>query len=230
MTETDVSIIVPVYNAERFLAEAIDSVLAQTLPAREIIVVDDGSMDGSSRIAKGYGDRIVYVYQDNADVAAARNHGIRVARGQYIGFLDADDCFLPDKLKRQMDCFSANPKLDMCITGAANFWSPEVPEARRKGKMLGSTDSHGQASTWVVRRGLFETVGLFEQDPRFRFTEGSEWFLRAGDHGAVIEVLPEVLTKRRLHDNNKTRIGRDQHLESIMMLCKHRAEQRAVQK
>ena len=93
-----ISCIVPVFNGERYLAEALDSILAQTWRPLEVIVVDDGSTDGTAHIAAGYGAEVSYIHQANAGPAAARNRGLDAARGEFIAFLDADDLWHKDKL------------------------------------------------------------------------------------------------------------------------------------
>lgn len=111
MTQPAVSVIIPTYNRAHTLAEAIDSVLAQSRPAAEIIVVDDGSTDGSAELLAGYGDRIRYLRQDNAGVGAARNRGLAAASGDYIALLDSDDHWHPDKLAVQVDILERLPRV-----------------------------------------------------------------------------------------------------------------------
>jgi glycosyltransferase involved in cell wall biosynthesis len=107
-----VSVIIAAFNAEKYIAEALESVLAQTYPEVECIVVDDGSTDRTAEIVKGFGTRIQYRYQENAERSAARNNGVAHASGQFISFLDADDILLPDKLAEQVAFFDANPPYD----------------------------------------------------------------------------------------------------------------------
>ena len=109
-----VSCIVPVFNGERYLAEALDSILAQTYRPVDLIVVDDGSTDGTAQVAAGYGERITYLYQENSGPAAARNKGIDAAQGEFVAFLDADDVWHEEKLARQMVRFDARRELGVC--------------------------------------------------------------------------------------------------------------------
>lgn len=101
--------IIPAYNGVAYIAQAIDSVLAQSDADWELIVVDDGSTDGTGDVVRSYGDRVRYVVQDNQDVAAARNRGLREARGMWIAFLDQDDFFLPGKLALQVAAAAGHP-------------------------------------------------------------------------------------------------------------------------
>jgi glycosyltransferase involved in cell wall biosynthesis len=112
-----VSVIIPTYNCDRFLPEAIDSILMQTYQDYEIIVVDDGSTDKTRQVLEPYWNKICYVYQDNQGVAVARNRGIKIAQGEFVAFLDHDDLFLPNKLALQVECFEAQPQVGMVHTG-----------------------------------------------------------------------------------------------------------------
>ncbi|MEM8675885.1 MAG: glycosyltransferase family A protein [Cyanobacteria bacterium P01_G01_bin.67] len=112
-----VSVIIPAYNGDRYLAAAIDSVLEQNFQNYEIIVVDDGSTDNTPQIAQQYGNAIQYLSQVNQGVAASRNLGLATARGEYIAFLDQDDVFLPHKLSSQVDLLERDPNLGMVNSG-----------------------------------------------------------------------------------------------------------------
>ena len=113
-----VSCIVAVYNGERYLGEALDSILTQTFRPAEIIVVDEGSTDGTASVAHHYGEQLRYVWQPNAGPAAARNLGLGLVQGEFVAFLDADDLWHADKLAQQMARFRARPELDLCVTHA----------------------------------------------------------------------------------------------------------------
>jgi glycosyltransferase involved in cell wall biosynthesis len=106
-----VSVIIPAYNGDRYIVQAVESVLGQTFTDLEIIVVDDGSSDRTYQVLQPYLDRISYIYQENQGVAAARNRGIKEAKGDLIAFLDQDDFFLSDKLASQVALFRSSPSL-----------------------------------------------------------------------------------------------------------------------
>ncbi len=210
MTKPDlISCIVPVFNGERYLAEALDSILAQTWRPLEVIVVDDGSTDGSAAVAAGYGAEVSYLYQANAGPSAARNLGMDVARGDFIAFLDADDLWHKEKLARQMARFEARPELDLCSTHVENFWSPDVKrEEDRLGDSGLAKTQPGATHAIVARRALFDRIGPF--DAALMHRDAMEWLSRAVDAGAVMETLPDVLVFRRLHrDNMSWRRGDD---------------------
>lgn len=118
------SVIIPNYNNAATLGRALDSVLAQTHPAHDIIVVDDGSHDDSRAVVGAYGARVRYVYQDNAGVSAARNAGARLARGEWLAFLDADDTFAPQRLELHANWIARDPELDFLL-GDQDFRQPD---------------------------------------------------------------------------------------------------------
>jgi glycosyltransferase involved in cell wall biosynthesis len=118
------SVIIPNHNNGETLARAIDSILCQTYPAHEIIVIDDGSTDTSKEVVMKFGDQVCYVYQANAGVSAARNHGARIANGSWLAFLDADDCFLPTRLQTHADWIEKEPNIDFLL-GNQEFRTPD---------------------------------------------------------------------------------------------------------
>src|ERR1700722_20888411 len=107
---TKITVAIPVYNSEHCLRETLESALAQTFPAHEIIVVDDGSTDGTAALVQSFGDRVRYIRQENSGASAARNNAIQHATGDWIAFLDHDDLFQPSKLDKQRAVIEANPQ------------------------------------------------------------------------------------------------------------------------
>lgn len=184
------------------MREAIDSILAQTYRPIEVIVVDDGSTDGTASVARSYGDEVKYLWQTNSGPATARNLGITRARGEYIAFLDADDLWHPEKLSFQMARFRANPDLDLCLTHVEAFITGKPLEKRGdflKGDSVIVITPYTTCSSLVHRR-LIDRIGQF--DPDLRLGEDTDWFLRLSNRDAVIEIIPKVLVYARLHDNN----------------------------
>ena len=204
-TRSLVSCVVPVFNGERYLAEAIESILAQTHRPIDVIVADDGSTDGTAAIASGYGGRVRRVSQPIAGVAAACNLGIRAARGEFVAFLAADDLWHPEKLARQLRRFHDRPELMLCVTHMQNFWIPELraEEERFRHHPLARPWPGYLPQTLLARRAVFDIVGLF--DPALRYEDAKDWFLRAAERQAVLELLPDVLVYRRLHLANLSR-------------------------
>jgi glycosyltransferase involved in cell wall biosynthesis len=214
-----VSCIVPVFNGERYLREALDSVLQQTYRQLELIVVDDGSTDGTAEIVVSYGDRLSALRQTNAGPAAARNRGLDETRGEFVAFLDADDLWHADKLIRQMARFAMRPDLDVCVTHARNFWIPELAEeeARFRQHRMARPLPGYLPSTMLARRRAFDLVGVF--DATLGFGHSTEWFLRGAARGAVVEAMPDVLYYRRIHHTNRSRqmnaASRDEYLRLV---------------
>ena len=112
-----VSVVIPAYNGAQFIGNALESVLSQSLPADEIIVVNDGSEDATAEVLQAYAHQIQIIEQPNLGVAAARNRGLAAAQGELIAFLDQDDLLLPDKLKLQVDCLAQHPTVGMLHSG-----------------------------------------------------------------------------------------------------------------
>ena len=214
-----ISCIVPVFNGELYLAEALDSILAQTYRPLDIIVADDGSTDGTPDVVAGYGQRVRYVWQPNAGANAARNLGLNAARGDFVAFLDADDLWHPEKLMRQMACFQARPELKLCLTHVQNFWVPELEEERRQFRdhRLSKPVPGHATQTLLARKSLFEEIGQF--DAARTHTGDTEWLLRAKELGVVTEMMAEVLVHRRLHRTNLSRraaaASRDEYLRLV---------------
>jgi glycosyltransferase involved in cell wall biosynthesis len=195
-----VSVIIPVRNGALYLAQAIDSVLAQTRPALEVIVVDDGSTDDTPALVQQYGQRVRYVQQSPAGAAAARNHGVSLAAGNMLAFLDADDLWLPQKLSLQMDVLETRTNIDMVFCHAEQFISEDaqrhanpIPDRLR---ILPATAAGGL----LVWRNAFDRVGHF--DIRYMRTEMIDWIARANHAGLKHKMLPQVLLRRRWHDAN----------------------------
>jgi len=201
-----ISCIVPVFNGERYLSEAVDSLLAQTYKSVEIIVVDDGSTDRTPQIVESFGKQIRSLRQVNGGPAAARNSGVRIARGDFIAFLDADDLWHPEKLARQINCLEVRPEIDLCVTYLQNFWSPEFKAQAVhfvNHPLAKPMPGYFSLQTLCVRRNVFDAIGLFNTE--LRVCEDVEWFLRAVERRKVILVSQDILTYRRLHESNISR-------------------------
>jgi len=201
MRNGPVSVVIPVYNGERYLAEAISSALAQTAPPGEIMVVDDGSTDGSAEVARGFGAPVRSVTRPHAGLANTLNHGIELARGAFLAFLDADDLWVEDKLSRQLAALRANPEADLVFAHVGQFVSPELDPSIAPVIPAGVEVAPGYLSgALLIRAGAFHRVGLF--DPRWQIGNFIDWYLRAQDAGLRALMLPEVLLRRRVHRNN----------------------------
>jgi glycosyltransferase involved in cell wall biosynthesis len=195
-----ISVVIPVYNGERYLAQAIESVLAQTYQPIEVIVLDDGSSDGSAGIAQRFSG-LRYCFQPNAGLGAARNRGIELSEGSFLAFLDADDLWVADKLTRQMAFFDADPALEMVFGHTRQFYSPELGDAiKTKITHAGEIMPGHLAGTLLIKRESFYRVGTFATD--WRVGEFMDWYMRAVELGLKCSMVPEVLLERRLHAAN----------------------------
>ena len=202
--KTLVSCIVPVFNGERYLTEALNSIFDQDHQPLEVIVVDDGSTDGTADVVSQYKNKVTYLHQENAGPSVARNTGIKASNGKFIGFLDADDLWVQGKLKRQMACFDAEPELGICTSHNQNFWMPELADEETKMRAEGAGDPQpGTFPSMLVRRSVFDDVGML--NPTLKHRDAMEWLSRAKDAGVPTKTLPEVFVRRRLHLTNISR-------------------------
>jgi glycosyltransferase involved in cell wall biosynthesis len=209
--------VIPVHNGESHIREALDSVTRQEHGASQIIVVDDGSTDGTRGAVEAFADpRIVYVRQQKAGAAAARNHGAHLADGELIAFLDADDVWTAEKLRLQ-HARLLEGGVDMVFGLVEEFISPEATEG-----LEGRVHPHDGPMTGVsvitllMRTADFHRVGPF--DERLQLGEFLDWYGRAVDVGLVSVVIPRVLARRRLHESNQGRSNRPQAAEYARIL------------
>lgn len=195
-----VSVIIPVFNGARYLRAALESVFAQTYRPFEVIVVDDGSIDDSGVIAQSFSE-VRHIRQENQGVAAARNHGIEAARGEFFAFLDQDDLWTADKLKLQIEYLLNNQDLGYTLTQQQYFLEPgtTLPAWFRK-ELLTSVHTGWVLGTLVVRRTVFEQVGKFATG--YSAANDSDWFFRAKAAGIPMAVVPELLLLKRIHETN----------------------------
>jgi glycosyltransferase involved in cell wall biosynthesis len=200
-----ISCVVPVFNGERFLAEALDSILGQSYTRTEIIVADDGSTDGTAAVLDRYAARVRVVGQLTAGPASTRNLGLRAATGEFVAFLDADDRWHPEKLALQMEVFRGKPELEACVTYAQMFWESSLAEEAEEFRDHPRTAPvPGFATTTLLaRRAVFDRVGYFNTS--LWFSDATDWFLRAREQCVLLEVVPKVLVFHRMHENNLTR-------------------------
>lgn len=196
-----VSVIVPVYNGEKYLREALDSVLNQSMRPFEVLVIDDGSTDATADIVRQYGERICYISRSNGGAAAARNDGIKNAACNYIAFLDADDYWDKQKLALQLREIKKPGAANMIFAMSAQFYSPETGEDFRKQYQCPSHPTSGvNPGTLLMKREDFLKVGLFSTE--YKTGEFIEWYQRAQEAGMTATFLPEVLMYRRIHSQN----------------------------
>jgi glycosyltransferase involved in cell wall biosynthesis len=210
-TGNSISVVIPAYNAAKYLPESLNSVLSQTLPPDEILVIDDGSTDDTVAVASAFPGVRVASYE-NAGPSAGRNRGMALATGDWVAFLDHDDLWLPQKLEKQMRMLNSHPEADVCVTGSQLFQDvdgkrlftePTIPPPSEKlGRSL-----YGETrlcpSFVIVRRSMLRTVGDFET--KQRKAEDWDYWLRLEQAGARFVSCPEVLGLYRVHAANASK-------------------------
>ena len=225
MNQPTISVIIPVYNGERYLIEAIESVLMQSAPPDEILVVDDGSTDGSAVVAERFSTGR-YLWQAQAGASSARNHGVRAATGDWLAFLDADDLWTTEKLARQRAVLATQPTLDMVFGQVQQFYSPELADAVNRLARPGSEPMAGyHVGAMLIRRTAFKKVGPF--DPQWQVAHFIEWFGRAQALGLQSQILPDVVMKRRIHTTNLGIRAHQRARQEYLLLAKAQLDKRA---
>ena len=203
-----ISIIMPTYNYGKYIGAAVDSVLAQTFGDWELLVIDDGSDDDTADRIGAYQEqeksagRIRYLKVPHGGVAAARNAGLREARGQLICFLDSDDRFAETKLEKELAYLEAHPEEDAVFSRIRNYTDiAEGAMSARQEAVFAQEDTVYFITGGMFRAEIFREAGLFQED--IQVTDDTEWLLRCRVLGhADWPVLPEVLYFRRVHDAN----------------------------
>lgn len=201
MTKYQISVIIPVYNTEKYIAEAIESVLSQTHKPAEVIVADDGSTDDSVSVAKSFGEVVSIVHCEHRGAGAARNSGIQVAKHPFLAFLDADDLWVPEKLAWQVTIMETHPETDMVFGKVRQFISPELTAEKEHlfRKDLELMPGY-VAGTLLIRKETFLNIGLFSET--LRIGEFIEWYSRATDAGLAGIMAEDICLLRRIHDAN----------------------------
>lgn len=222
--ESLVSVIVPVHNGERYLAEALRSALSQQYRPIEILVVDDGSTDGSLEIARGFGAPVRVHHQSNTGIGGALNAGAALACGGFFAFLDADDLWGGDKLGPQMAAFASEPALEAVFGQVVHFFSPELPPAVTAQIALPPGITAGYlAGTLLVRRAAFARVGPFRVD--LRVAQFVDWLARAREADLRTRMLPDLVLHRRVHPHSMS-VGKPDHRADFARVARAAIERR----
>lgn len=206
-----ISVIIPTYNRALFVKEAVDSVMGQTFKDWELVVVDDGSTDGTGALLVPYEPRLRYIRSEHRGVSAARNLGIGVTSGEWVGFLDSDDLWLPEKLERQMEVLRRHPDTILCYTD--EIWI-------RNGRRVNPGRRHEKHSGWIferclplciispssalIRRTVFMELGGFDED--LPACEDYELWLRITSQHPVIFLGERLIVKRGGHPDQLSKI------------------------
>ena len=203
MSTADLTVVVPVRDGARYLPEALDSLLEQTLPPASIIVVDDGSRDGSGDIARDAGAEVVRVGSEAAGigVGAARNVGVRHARTELLAFMDADDRSTPDRFAIQIAALREDPSLDGVLGHIRQFLSPDRADELAGVHAVPAEPMPGwHASGLLIDRERFAATDGWSDDPAVH--DAFDWFAVAHEDGFKLRMLDHVVMERRIHGDN----------------------------
>ena len=195
MNHAEISVIVPVFNGAEYLAEAVESILAQQCRPSEIIVVDDGSVDSTPALVAGFGEQVVSIRQDNKGPAAARNAGVARASAPLIAFLDADDLWMPACLARQLESISSEPGVDMAWGLSDRMFMPDAAPTREE--WYGRPQWALAVSAMLFRRTAFDAIDGF--DETLRAGEDMDLLVRLRERKAAIVRHANVVHIWRVH-------------------------------
>jgi len=211
MSETaQVTAIVTFYNRERYLAEAVESVLAQDRDDLHIVLVDDGSTDSSHSVARAFEPPAEVVRQENRGSAGAMNTGVRTATTEFVAFCDSDDIWRAGKLDAQLAAFERDPSLDLVFTNVEEFLSPEINREDVRTRPLRGAVPGCAPSTLLARRSAFQQVGPLDEG--LRNGAWVDWYARARWAGLREHILPDILVRRRIHAQNNFALQTDAHI------------------
>lgn len=216
-----ISVIIPMRDGARYVAEALDSIAAQDMPVERVVVVDDGSTDDGGRIAAGHRLRPVVSAIPPSGISAARNHGLGLVDTPFVAFLDSDDLWTPERCSVLMRALAADPQLPMAFGHVRQFVSPELPDELRSSIHVPDQPMAGlSAGAMLARRPVFDRVGPFDTD--LRVADFVNWLLRAEHLGERYVVVPEVVLLRRHHGANTGRArDDDRRLDYVRAIRQH---------
>jgi glycosyltransferase involved in cell wall biosynthesis len=217
-----VSAIIPAYNCEKYIEEAIESVLGQTFRDVEVIVIDDGSTDRTPDRVRQYADNVVYIRQENAGPGAARNRGLGMAMGSLVAFLDADDVWLPLKLERQVEAATSHSEYGIFVADVLTFRGDKVLSRSRRtdmslrsGRILDDLMFRNTItpSAAMVRRECFDDVGMFPQGIKW----GEDWIMWVRIAAKYpVYFMDEVLVRYRVHAESASRSDTEAQFHCVL--------------
>jgi glycosyltransferase involved in cell wall biosynthesis len=225
-----ISTVMAAFNAGPYVAEALDSVLGQTFPPQEVIVVDDGSTDATPEVLRRYADRIHLIRRQNSGPARAFNAGIAEASGDALAFIDADDLWAPEKLEFQCNVLASNDDVEAVFGAIQQFVSPDVDPEIAKRYVVPAGPQPGVAkTTMLIRRLAFDRIGTFDES--YKTLDFVDWYARAGAMGLRSIMLTQVVAQRRQHAENLGRRKRsethDELLEALRRSIRLRRQQQS---
>lgn len=221
-----VSVIIAAFNSEAYLDEAITSVLAQQWEPLELIVVDDGSTDGTRAVARCYGSGVKIVEGSDQGLAATRNRGMAAAHGSAFLHLDADDVLAPDAIRTLMGILKRDKACEIAAGRVSCFFSPEVSDDVALRLSVPAEPQRGHISgVAIIKAEVFGRVGGL--DGNYEPASDMEWWLRAGEQGVNVQLVDDVVLRRRIHGNNSSLRNSKSHREvSLRMIREARTRKR----
>lgn len=211
-----ISVIVPLYNTEKYIEEAILSLLNQTIKIDQIIVVDDGSTDNGAEIVKKY-PQIQLIQKENEGLKKTLNCGLSHATGDFIGFLDADDRWKSDKLKVQLDFLVNHPEVDIAFVNSERFKMVNIENGKSLEEKIDVMNGK-TLPTGLYRKQVFDIVGIFSIEKQFH--NFMEWLDRAQFKNINMVMINEVLYERRIHDSNMGIVEKQNQREQYLATLK----------
>jgi glycosyltransferase involved in cell wall biosynthesis len=197
-----VTCVIPVRDGARYLGEAITSALEQTHSSMEVVVIDDGSVDASAEVARGFGDSVrLFGHEPPVGLPAARSHGVRIAHGDLVAFLDADDLWEPDRIERQLAHLRAH-RWAVSFCEAENFWEDGFEQEAEQWHAAGRVRGTYMLITALARRRVFARTPLPQH---LAHMDSAAWILALREAAVPLGLLPEVLVHRRRHATNMSR-------------------------
>lgn len=203
-----ISVIMPVFNGEDFLEEAIDNIRKQWYQPLEIIIVDDGSEDETATVAAQFEKEVRYVYQSNKGPAAARNTALKIAMGELVAFLDVDDLWAENRLTTQSDFLKAHPDVEIVQGLIQDLQAVKKTGDATVFKAVSDPYFSVNLGAALYRKKVFDKVGFF--DETLRYNEDTDWFIQAWDNHIKKAKLDEVALYYRKHDKNMTNVDHAQ--------------------
>jgi glycosyltransferase involved in cell wall biosynthesis len=227
LAEPTVTAAIPVRDGEAYLAEAIESVLGQSRPCDQVVVVDNGSTDRSAEIARGYGSAVEVVSEPREGIGAARNAAMRAARGTHVAFLDADDLWEAEKTALQLAAFEADPGLQLAFGHVRQFVSPDLdPEEAAALRVPAESQPGVYIGAMLAARAAVEAVGLWPED--VQVSDGLTFMLKARELGLKQAMLGPIVTLRRVHGENHSIRNRGERAEFARLLKQSLDRRRAA--
>ncbi len=212
----EISVIIPVHNGEKYLAQCIQSVLEQNYASLEMLVVDNASTDATATIAREF-PATRYFYLPHKGMVPALNHGVRNSQGGFLCFLDADDLWKPHKLAAQLAVFNRNPAVDFVFGHVEQFISPELEEPASSQLFIREKELPGHIKgAMLIKKQSFWRVGLF--DEAAEYGDFIDWYMRAQEQGLQEVMLPDVLLMRRIHGANMGYLDRSRRIDYVRVL------------